>query len=67
MKTYIIYQVVSCLSHKIKIPVKRIPAAEILAVAESIDEGKTFSQAHSELIGTDIKQKLCLDSKDLLS
>lgn len=50
-----IYHVLSWISHKAKSPVKSVPAAEILSATEGIDEGKTFAQAYSEIMGMDIK------------
>lgn len=62
-----VYHILSWLSHKRKRPVISVPAAEILAVAEGIDEGKMLAQAYSELFDIDINLQLCVDSKDLLS
>lgn len=54
MSTNAICHVVSRVSHKAKRPVKSIPAAEFLAAAESIDEGKAISKAYLELLGRDV-------------
>ena len=55
------------MSHKSKRPVKSVPAAEILAATEGIDERKTIAKAYSELMDMDIKMQLCVDSKDLFT
>lgn len=40
MKRETIYHAVSWMSHKLKSSLKRVPAAELLAAAEGIDEEK---------------------------
>lgn len=50
LKRNTIYGPLSWISHKSKRPVKRVPAAEILASSEGIDEGKVISYAYSELM-----------------
>lgn len=67
MENNSIYHPLSWISHKAKRPVKSVPAAEILAATEGIDEGKTISSAYSELMCMDIKLRLCVDSKDLFT
>lgn len=62
-----IYHASSWISHKSKRLVKSVPAAEILAATEGIDEGKMIAQAYSEILGFDIKLRLCVDSKDLFT
>ena len=62
-----IFHTISWLSHKSKRPVKSVPAAEILASAEAIDEGKSIAHAYSELLGVEVKVHLCVDSKDLFT
>ena len=46
---------------------KSVPAAEIFAATEGIDEGKMVAQAYSEVMSMDIKMHLCVDSKDLFT
>lgn len=58
---YNIYHIVSWLSHKSKLPVKSVPAAEIYAAEEGVDEAKMVAQAYSELFDSDIKLQLCVD------
>lgn len=67
MKHDAIYHVLSWISYNSKLPVKSVPAAEILAATEGIDERKMLSQAYSELMGLNIKMRLCVDSKDLFT
>lgn len=43
---------------------KSVPAEEIFAAAEGIDEGKTIAKAYAELLDLEIKLRLCVDSKD---
>lgn len=61
------YHILSWISHKTKRPVKSVPAAEILAASESIDEGKLLKKAYSELINVEVKLIVCVDSKDLFT
>jgi len=67
MQNNVIYHPLSWISHKSKRPVKSVPAAEILAAAEGIDEDKIIAQAYYELEDMDIRMRLCLDSKDLFT
>lgn len=67
MKSNSIYHPISWISHKAKRPVKSVPAAEILAAGEGIDEGKVIAAAYSELLDMDIRVRLCVDSKDLFT
>lgn len=67
MKNNAIYHTISWISHKAKRPVKSVPAAEILAAGEGIDEGKVIAGAYSELLNMDIRVRLCVDSKDLFT
>lgn len=53
--------------HKSKRPVKSIGAAEILAAAKAIDEGKILKQAMSTLLGLPIRLIVALDSRDLFT
>lgn len=62
-----IFHCTSWLSHKSKRPVKSVPAAEILAAGEAIDEAKCIAHAYSELLGMHTGIRLCVDSKDLFS
>ena len=67
IKKNAIYHTISWISHKAKRPVKNVPAADILAAAEYIDEGNTISKAYSELLDMDMKVRLAVDSKDLFT
>lgn len=67
MKNNAIYHPISWLSHKSKRPVKSVPAAEILAAGEGIDEGKTIARTYSDLLDMDVGMRLCVDSKDLFT
>ena len=58
---------ISWISHKSKRPVKSVPAAEILAAAEGIDEGKMISGAYSEIFNMEVDLKIFVDSKDLFT
>lgn len=62
-----IFHCTSWLSHKSKRPVKSVPAAEILAAGEAIDEVKSIAHAYSELLDRHIDIHLCVDSKNLFS
>lgn len=55
------------LSHKSKRALKSVPLAEILAAAEGIDEGKAISAVYCELLETDVKLRIFVDSKDLFT
>lgn len=67
MKTNAIYHVISWISHKSKRPVKSVPAAEIMAATEGIDEGKMVANAYSEIMDMVIRMRLCVNSKDLFT
>ena len=67
LKNNSIYHPISWLSHKSKRPVKSVPAAEILASAEAIDEAKSIAHAYSEILDMYIRVHLCVDSKDLFT
>ena len=54
-------------SHKSKRPVRSIGAAEILAVGEAVDEGKTLKSAVSTILGINVKLLVATDSKDLFN
>lgn len=62
-----IFHSLSWISHKSKRPVKCIPAAEILASGETIDEAKSIAHTYRELLNMDISVQLCVDSKDLFT
>ena len=42
-------------------------SAETFAAAKAIDEGKMLAKAVEELIGTEVKLSVVVDSKDLFS
>lgn len=62
-----IYHPVSWLSHKSKRPTKSVPAAEILATTEAIDEVKMICNAYREILRIKIETQICVDSKDLFT
>ena len=62
-----IFHIVSWLSHKSRRPVKSVPAAEILASSEGIDEGKMISGVYTEIFNFKAPLQLFLDSKDLFT
>lgn len=62
-----VFHPISWLSHKSRRPVKSLPAAEILAASEAIDEAKAVAGVYSELFDMEIKIRLCADSKDLFT
>lgn len=62
-----IYHPLSWLSHKSKSPVRSVPAAEILAAGEAIDEAKNISRAYSKILAVHVGVHLCVDSKDLFN
>ena len=66
-KNSAIYHAVSWISHKSKRPVKSVPAAEILASSEAIDEAKGIAHAYSEILNIDVRVHLCVDSKNLFT
>lgn len=55
------------MSHKYKIPVKFIGAPEMLAAAESIEDGKVLKQSLSVLLDNRLRLLLAMDSRDLTS
>lgn len=61
------FHTLSWLSHKSRRPVKRVPAAEILASSEGIDEGKIISGVYTESFNSKTALELLLDSKDLFA
>lgn len=65
MKEGSAFYITSWLSHKSKIPVKSIRAAEIIAAAEGIDEGKMI--AYSETFRMKIPLRLFVDYKGLFT
>lgn len=67
MKNNSIYHAISWMSHKSKRPVKNVPAAEIFAAPEGVDEEKTITKTYSEILDMDIKLRLTVDSKDIFS
>lgn len=62
-----LFYTMSWMSHKSKRPVKSIGAAEVLAAAEAIDEGKTLKSAMSILLRMPIRLLIALDSRDLFT
>lgn len=50
MKHDDIYHLKSWISQNEKLPVKSVPAAEILAATEGIDEGKMMDLEYSEIL-----------------
>lgn len=44
-----------------------MPAAEILAAAESIDKARMISHAYNKLLGVRVHFQVCVDSKDLFT
>lgn len=60
-----IFHTISWIYQKLKRSVKSVPAAEILAALEAIDEAKSISSDYKQLIGTDIGVWLCVDYMDL--
>ena len=60
-----VFHLITWVSHKAKRPVKSVPAAEILAAGESIDEGKVIKLALVEMLGVKVNLHICIDSKDL--
>ena len=67
LKSDTIFHAISWLSHKSKRPVKSVPAAEILASAEAIDEAKSIAHAYSQILDMKISVRLCVDSEDLFT
>lgn len=62
-----IYHTISWISHKSRRPTKSVPAANILAAAEVIDELKIIAETYRELLKIDIKTQICLDSRELFT
>ena len=62
-----VFHPISWISHKSKRPVKSVPAAEVIAAAEAIDDAKTVAATYSEVLSMDVRVKLCVDSKDLFT
>lgn len=62
-----IFHPIFWMSHKAKRPVKSVPAAEILAASEAIDEGKIITIAFKEILSIEIEFDICVDSKDLFT
>lgn len=67
MKCDSIYHPISWISHKSKRPAKSVPAAEIMATSECIDEVKVISHAYMELMNIEVRVQVCVDSKDLFT
>lgn len=67
MEENAIFHAISWVSHKSKLPVKSVPAAEILAAFEGIDEGKTIAKAYTEVLDMEIKLRFALYYKDLFT
>lgn len=67
MKMGSIFHPISWNSHKSKRPVKSVPAAEILATSEAIDESKMIAHAYMELLNLNVPVHVCVDSKDLFT
>lgn len=61
MKSNSIYYVMYWMSHKYKRPVNGVPAAEILATAEGMYDGKTVAKKYYELLVIDVKLHLCVE------
>lgn len=55
------------MSHKSKRPVKSTEAAEILAAAESIDEGQILKQALPVVLHLELQLLIAVDSRDLIT
>ena len=53
--------------HNSKTTVRSIGAAEILAVGEAVDEGKTLKSAVSAILGINVKLLVATESKDLFN
>ena len=67
MESGSVYHAVSWFSHKCKRPVRSIPAGEILAAGEGIDDGVVLKRAYALLLDVDVDLIVALDSKDLYS
>lgn len=62
-----IYHPITWIPHKSKEAVKSVPAPEILASSEAMDEMKAFNHAFKQLLNVDILSQLCANSKDLFT
>lgn len=60
-----LFHVVSWMYDKTKRPIRSVPAAETLAAAKSVDEGKTIKGTYNEILSLDIELQIFVDSKDL--
>ena len=60
-----IFYIISWQSHKSRRPVKSSAAAETLAAAEAIDEGKTLKSTLTSVLQIDVPFYLVVDTKDL--
>lgn len=67
MKQDAIFHPISWISHKAKRPVKSVPAAEIMAASEELDDGKVVVRAYKEILNMEIDSDVCVDSKDLFT
>lgn len=62
-----IFHCLSWISKKFKRPVKTVPAAEILASSEAIDEVKGIPHAVSKILLIDVRIHLCVEIEDLFT
>lgn len=62
-----IFHTITWMSHKAKRPTKSVPAAEILAASEAIDESKVIAFTLRELLNVKVKVQVCVESKDLFT
>ena len=62
-----VFHVLSWSSHNSQRPVKFVTLAVTFAAAEAMDEGKRLAKAAEELIGTEVKLSIVVDSKDFFS
>ena len=62
-----VFHTLSWSFHKSQRPVKSVTSAETLAAGEAIDEGKLLVKALEELLGTEVKLWVIVNSKDLFS
>lgn len=60
-----VYYTLNWSSHKSRRPVRSIGAAEIIAVGEAIDDGKTLKSALTALLGISVQLVVVTDSKDM--
>lgn len=67
MEAESVFHPIMWMSHKSRRPIKSLPAAEVLATVESIDEAKIIAGADSKLFQTKIRTILCVKSKALFS